>query len=105
MTLDDALLDYLAHLARLRLAPEERERLRQDLTRILEYVAVLAEVDPGESAGAGAAAMEDPVLREDEAVTPLAREVALDPAPEVLEGHFSVPAVVQREPRAGPGEL
>jgi aspartyl-tRNA(Asn)/glutamyl-tRNA(Gln) amidotransferase subunit C len=99
VTLDDALLDYLAHLARLRLPPEERERLREDLTRILAYVAILDEVDVGEPPAPADPVPEDPVLREDVTVPPLAREEALAPAPEVLEGHFAVPAVVQRELR------
>jgi aspartyl-tRNA(Asn)/glutamyl-tRNA(Gln) amidotransferase subunit C len=100
MTLDDALLDHLAHLARLYLPPEEREHLRADLTRILEYVAILDGFDAGAAPAAIGEAPRESVLRDDGIVPPLPQQAALGPAPEVLDGHFAVPTVVRRDLRA-----
>lgn len=36
--LSDTELDHIAHLARVRIAPGERERLKKDLSAILDYV-------------------------------------------------------------------
>jgi aspartyl-tRNA(Asn)/glutamyl-tRNA(Gln) amidotransferase subunit C len=97
--LDDAGLDHLARLARLRLTPEERARLREDLERILEYVAILDAVDPGDHP-APLEAVGGDSLRPDEVHPPLTNEAALAAAPEALDGHFAVPAVVRRELKA-----
>ena len=104
MRLDDAGLDHLARLARLRLTPEERVSLREDLERILEYMATLDAVDPGGDPGAPEATGGADWLRDDEVLPPLTNEAALAAAPETLDGHFAVPAVVRRDAPAEEGE-
>jgi len=45
MTLRDADIDHLADLARLDVAADDRAALRNDIERLLAYVAMLQEVD------------------------------------------------------------
>ena len=45
MSIDRTVVDNTALLARLALSPDERERLREQLSAILEHIAVLREAD------------------------------------------------------------
>ena len=45
VTIDDALIDYVAELSRLKLIGEEREAAKRDLSNVLAQVEVLGEVD------------------------------------------------------------
>jgi aspartyl/glutamyl-tRNA(Asn/Gln) amidotransferase C subunit len=49
MHIEDDLLDHLAHLAALDLAPAGRELLRSQLERILDYAAQLPPLPDGEA--------------------------------------------------------
>lgn len=43
--LTDAEVDHIAKLARIDLAPEMRERMKKDLSAVLDYIALLNEAD------------------------------------------------------------
>jgi len=45
MKIDDKLIEYLAELSRLELAPSEKEARKKDLADILEYMEKLNEID------------------------------------------------------------
>jgi aspartyl-tRNA(Asn)/glutamyl-tRNA(Gln) amidotransferase subunit C len=82
-----------AELAHLELSASERERLRDELARILAYVAQLAELDVQ-----GVQPMTHPIelacpLRPDEVGPQLEPAAALDNAPAAEPPFFSVPAV------------
>jgi aspartyl-tRNA(Asn)/glutamyl-tRNA(Gln) amidotransferase subunit C len=111
VSLDEGTLAHLGRLARIRLTPEEAEQLRHDLARILAYVAALDSIDTGgpSPAPTGPGVQEaregrpeqrgqperPEHLREDRVEPGLTQEEALTPAPEVLDGHFAVPAVLE----------
>jgi len=100
MDLGESFLIHLGRLARLRLLPEEAQRLRRDLERILEYVAVLDEIDPGGSLPLSDGRGRFDLLRADEVGEVLPPGEALAAAPEVLDGSFAVPVVVRHEREA-----
>lgn len=97
--LDDAALDHLADLARLDLRDADRETLRRDLQRVLDYVDRLAAYDDPEARPLRHPAHDDrPVpaaaLRSDH---PAATSAALDAAVERRGGHVVVPRTVDAD--------
>jgi aspartyl-tRNA(Asn)/glutamyl-tRNA(Gln) amidotransferase subunit C len=91
ITREDTL--HVARLARLELSEEELERLREQLSAILEAVGKVSELDL-----AGVEPTAHPldlvnVLAEDEPRPSLPREEALANAPDPEDGFFGVPAV------------
>jgi len=92
---------HLCRLARLELAPEERDRLGADLTRILATMRAL-----GETAAEGIDAPEALGLRDLRADDPaggIGAERALREAPDHDGGWFRVPRVVALTLRDGRG--
>ena len=109
--LDDAALDALAALARLDLAPADRDGLRHDLQRILDYVDRLAAADdpsvpPLRWPRPGAAEVEPGDLRSDvERPPPRSARAPADGSASQLadlatawrDGRFEVPRTVDAD--------
>ena len=97
---------HVAALAHLELAPEEMERMAQQLDSILGYIEKLNELDTEKvepmaqvliPIGSGQAeSRADVALREDENRAGLPREEALRAAPEKDGTFFKVPKVIER---------
>jgi aspartyl-tRNA(Asn)/glutamyl-tRNA(Gln) amidotransferase subunit C len=88
-------IKYVAHLARLKLTPEEEQKLSAQLGNILGYIEKLKEVDvTGVEPTAHAFPMVN-VFRTDETRPSLANEDALLNAPKKANGLFVVPKVVE----------
>jgi aspartyl-tRNA(Asn)/glutamyl-tRNA(Gln) amidotransferase subunit C len=86
----------IAFLARLRLGEDEAERLRGDLSQILDYVEELRGLDTeGIEPMTHAVPMDCP-LREDVVSPSLSADEALAEAPEREEDYFVVPRVVDK---------
>ena len=85
---------HVAHLARLRLSPEEVARFTRQLNDILNYVAKLAEVDTREAAPLAHVVPLTNAFRADEVLPSLPREQSLANAPEGEGGSFVVPRVI-----------
>ena len=93
---DDNEIAKLARLARLRLRPDEIERLGEHLRRVVDFVGRLEEVDVD-----GVPAMAHPLsdsgrLRDDEPRPSLTTPDALAAAPDVEATSFRVPRTVKR---------
>jgi len=87
-------VDYVAHLSRLALSDEEKDRLAAQLDAILEYMAKLNELDT-EDVEPMVHGIEAPELvRHDEVGESLPRKEALRNAPESSEGCFRVPRII-----------
>jgi len=85
----------LCELARLHLEPEEAERMRRDLARILDYVEKLSELDTtGIPPTSHVVEMPTPT-REDRGERVLSVEEALRNAPRVSGSAFVVPRVIE----------
>jgi aspartyl-tRNA(Asn)/glutamyl-tRNA(Gln) amidotransferase subunit C len=90
--IDDATVRHVARLARLRLAPDEEERMRAELSGILEHVDRISSLDlDGVEPTSHVVALAN-VLRADEPEPCLPRERALDPAPDPADGAVRVPS-------------
>ena len=83
MVIDDKLIQYLEDLSRLHLTEEEKEKSKEELGKILNYVDMLNELDTTNN------------FREDEAVNTENREALLANAPEQKDGCFKVPQTVE----------
>ena len=96
LRLTDMEFGDLEALARVDLDPEERDRLRLQLDRILGFVHKLAEVDTGEP-GIGSSDSPVAALSSDEPHECLDREDVLGQAPDREDGFFRVPPIIDRE--------
>ncbi len=87
-------VEHVASLARLGLSDEEKETLREQLSSILDHIAVLSKIDT-ESIPPTAQVNElFNVLREDEIRPSLSQKDVLRNAPRSRDGFFEVRAVM-----------
>ena len=97
MRLSSQEVEHIALLSRLKLSDAERERAQNELSQILGYFETLGELPTdGVEPTMHALPLEN-VLRVDEAKPGLARDAALQNAPEHAEGMFQVPRVVEAD--------
>jgi aspartyl-tRNA(Asn)/glutamyl-tRNA(Gln) amidotransferase subunit C len=88
-------IDQVAQLARLRLKPEEREKLSKDLEAILAYVDQLRELNTeGVEPTSHAMALEN-VFRKDAVKPGEVRDRVLEFAPKREGNFFKVPKVIE----------
>jgi aspartyl-tRNA(Asn)/glutamyl-tRNA(Gln) amidotransferase subunit C len=85
----------VALLGRLALSPEELDRFTVQLTRVLEYVDILNEVDTRDVDPMAHAVELSNVFREDVEQTCLPREEALANAPKTDGRYFLVPPILE----------
>lgn len=86
---------YIANLARLAFNGEEQEKLAGELSRILEYVNQLDEVDTSGVKPLDHITELQSDFREDRAEKPLDHEDALRNAPDADTDYFRVPKVIE----------
>ncbi|MBN2172024.1 MAG: Asp-tRNA(Asn)/Glu-tRNA(Gln) amidotransferase subunit GatC [Candidatus Krumholzibacteriota bacterium] len=94
MELGEDVVRHVESLARLELTGDEREAMRRDLQRILDYVAELAALDLADVPPFAETRPGGGVLREDAARPSLPASAALDGAPAAAAGHFVVPPAI-----------
>lgn len=97
MSFTDADLEHLERLARIRLSGESREKLREQLARIIEFVRQLQAIDTAGREPRAYVGEFEPVLRGDEPHPCLPRDEALDAAPARRGEFFGVPPVIETE--------
>lgn len=88
-------VEHIAQLARLELNEEQKSRYREQLSKILDYIAKLRELDTRDippTAGGGLLKM---ALRTDRAQPSLPTEVLLENAPESEDDQFKIPPVFE----------
>ncbi len=95
MSIDVKELRRIAALARLRLDPEEEERLTGELASIVAYIDKLNELDTSEVEPLAFGASGTNVFREDESRPPSPAEEMLSNAPERKRTFYRVPRVVE----------
>jgi aspartyl-tRNA(Asn)/glutamyl-tRNA(Gln) amidotransferase subunit C len=91
-------VEYVAHLARLELSPEEAEQFTGQLGQILDYFDKLKELDtaaiePTSHAVAGRGGAN--AFREDEVKESYDQDTALQNAPARQDGFFRVPKIIE----------
>lgn len=95
MTVDNALIDNLAHLARLQFSDDEKEELKKDLQSMIAFVEKLNEIDTTGVQPLLHMSSGINVLREDEVKNSITHEEALLNAPVKDEVFFKVPKVIK----------
>jgi len=90
-------LEHLERLARLRLSGESREKLREQLARIIDFVRKLHEIDTTALEPRAHVGVFESVPRPDEVKPCLPRDEVLAASPENRDGFFVVPAVIDAE--------
>lgn len=95
MPLSLAEVEHVAELARLRLTDEEKALFREQLSAILDHVAVLQAADTSAIPPTATVLPLRNVMREDDARASLPQEDVLVNAPEARDGFFAVRAILQ----------
>lgn len=95
MSVTDREVQYVAHLARLQLSPEETQSLAKDLNKILDYMATLEELDTSDVEPLEHVIDMEYRLRDDVAKDPLPHGDALKNAPDADTDYFRVPRVIE----------
>jgi aspartyl-tRNA(Asn)/glutamyl-tRNA(Gln) amidotransferase subunit C len=90
-------VDHVARLARLALTDEERERFGQQLVQILEHAERVREVAAEDVPPTAQPVPLSNVFRDDSPRPSLPQEDALAGAPEVEQGRFKVPRIIEGE--------
>jgi aspartyl-tRNA(Asn)/glutamyl-tRNA(Gln) amidotransferase subunit C len=96
MEVNDALIDNLSNLARLEFNAAEKEEIKKDLRRMIDFVEKLGELD---TTGIEPLLHMSPVtnvLREDLPMGSVSREEALANAPATDGTYFKVPKVIRK---------
>lgn len=95
MEITDQLVDKLAHLARLKFNPSEKEVIREDLIKMIRFVEKINELDLAEVTPQLHMTSDINRLREDEVKESLERTEALKNAPEHDKKYFLVPKAIK----------
>ncbi len=86
---------YVAHLSRLDLADEQKQRFAGQIGAILAYMEKLNELDTSEVEPMVHGIEAGQRMRTDEVAQSLPREEALENAPESTDGYFRVPRIIE----------
>jgi aspartyl-tRNA(Asn)/glutamyl-tRNA(Gln) amidotransferase subunit C len=97
MQIDKDTVNKIAHLARLEVTEQESEELIQDMSRILDFMAKLNEVDTSNVEPLIYMTNEVNVLREDVVKQEVTHQEALLNAPEQDGQHFLVAKVIEKK--------
>ena len=87
----DETIEYVSILAKLELSDEEREQAKTDMSRMLEYIDKLGELNTEDIEPMSHVFPVENVFREDVITNSDTREQLLSNAPEQKDGMFMVP--------------
>ena len=88
-------VEYVADLARLQFSDDEKERLSGEMSKILDYMETLEEVDTTNVEPLEHVIELEYRFRDDKADEPLSHEDALKNAPDADTDYFRVPRVIE----------
>lgn len=88
-------VEHIAHLARLNLTEEEKERFQQQLSGILNHFEELQAVDTSEVTENAGLGLLQSSLREDETASSLELQKILQNAPDSDSRQFKIPPVFE----------
>lgn len=95
MIIDQKIVEKMAHLSRLELSEQESEKMVGDLSKILNWMDQLKELDTNNVEPLTHMSEEVNVFREDIAKNALPREKGLKNAPSQNGEYFQVPKVIE----------
>jgi aspartyl-tRNA(Asn)/glutamyl-tRNA(Gln) amidotransferase subunit C len=88
-------VEHVAHLARLHLSDEELDRMQDQLSKILDAIETLRDVDTSRVGPTASVIQLENVMREDEPIAPMRRDAALANAPLRDDPFLRVPTVLE----------
>jgi aspartyl-tRNA(Asn)/glutamyl-tRNA(Gln) amidotransferase subunit C len=88
-------VEHVAHLAQLHLTDDELDRMREQLSKILDAVGALAQVDTSHVGPTATVIGLENVMRDDVARPGISREAALANAPLRDDPYLRVPTVLE----------
>jgi aspartyl-tRNA(Asn)/glutamyl-tRNA(Gln) amidotransferase subunit C len=83
---------HVARLARLELTEEEQERMAEELSKVLDYMETIGELDLADVEPTSHVVAVENALRADEPRPSLPQDVALASAPDAADDGFRVPS-------------
>jgi aspartyl-tRNA(Asn)/glutamyl-tRNA(Gln) amidotransferase subunit C len=92
---DKNIVEYVANLARIDISPQEKELLTAQLSKIIEYINKLKELNLKRAEPLRCLRREKEVLRDDRVKVFSSKEDILDNAPSREEGYFKIPQVIE----------
>jgi aspartyl-tRNA(Asn)/glutamyl-tRNA(Gln) amidotransferase subunit C len=96
MTIDKETVEKVAHLARLELNETETQEMIKDMSKILDFMAKLNELDTAGIEPLVYMTNQANVLREDVVKQQITHQEALENAPKHDENYFLVPKVIDK---------
>lgn len=96
MSISDNKVDQIAHLARLEFSATEKQAIKGDLDRIIDFCDKLNEVNTNDVEPLIYMSDEQNVLRKDIAKQVISKEEALKNAPVADSDYFKVPKVITK---------
>lgn len=96
MAIDEETVDRLAKLAKLSFSPEEKERIKADLSRILDFIDKLNEVDTEGVEPLIYMNEHEDLLREDVVNFVVSQKEALSNSPDKDSDYIKVPKVLKK---------
>lgn len=96
MRIDDKTLDRMAELAQIEIPPGDREKLKSDMSAILDWVEKLNELDTADTDAITQMTREINQLRNDNEVKNFTNQQATLNAKEKSDGFFVVPKVIRK---------
>jgi aspartyl-tRNA(Asn)/glutamyl-tRNA(Gln) amidotransferase subunit C len=90
-------VDYIANLAYLSIKPEEKERVVQQMSQIIDYVEQLNQVDTSQIPSTGNVLGLTNVCRPDQVKPSFPPESILANAPQQDSNYFCVPTTVEKK--------
>ena len=96
MRLELETVEHIATLARVGLTPEEMERMRDQLSAVLDHISMLQEVNTDDIPPTAQVIQQQNVMRDDVVRPSLPRDLVLLNAPEQEDGYLRVNAVLDQ---------
>jgi aspartyl-tRNA(Asn)/glutamyl-tRNA(Gln) amidotransferase subunit C len=96
MQVDPTLVNHLAHLSRLNVAPEKMDKLVQDMQDLVGFVEQLNALDTTGIKPLMHMGQAYNVLRQDQVKGSITNQEALSNAPEAVAPYFKVPKVIRK---------
>ena len=95
MKITDETIEYVAALAKLQLSEDEKEKAKEDLSKILGYMETMNELNTDEVEPMSHVFSVKNVMREDEVTNGNDQEALLQNAPRKKDGSYMVPKTVE----------
>jgi len=96
MEIDDKMIYKIARLARLEFSGTEKENIKSDLKKILDFMEKLNEIDTSDIEPLSYVSEKTNVMRKDKVIKTITKEEALKNAPSKTTDYFKVPKVIKK---------